>query len=333
MLKQHEKQIILSKFPNIKLSYENIIYKKVYNADYIAVIPKGIKCFAWFTMYEKKHVCFIMKLTDNKQISDIIMFNICLSNVLLNNTILYGTFLNTLNNWVFTIEDIFNYKGDDVKNSNWGEKLIIFNNLLKEIKQVVNKDYCIIFGLPFICKTVQEFEKNIDKLKYKFEKVQFHLFNKINNFLYLNYNTKKNNSNTTEKKALLMNERTFIVRPNIQNDIYYLYVLNNDLKEINCGIAHIPNYTTSVMMNNLFRIIKENKNLDALEESDDEEEFENENIDKFVKLNISYKMKCQYNNKFKKWLPKNIVNENSKVITLNEYTELIKAYENKNKKL
>ena len=28
-------------------------------------------------------------------------------------------------------------------------------------------------------------------------------------------------------------------------------------------------------MNNLFRFIKENNNLDALEESDDEEEFEN----------------------------------------------------------
>ena len=35
-------------------------------------------------------------------------------------------------------------------------------------------------------------------------------------------------------------------------------------------------------MNSLFRTIKENENLDSLEESDDEEEFENSNVDKFV---------------------------------------------------
>ena len=35
-------------------------------------------------------------------------------------------------------------------------------------------------------------------------------------------------------------------------------------------------------MNNIFRNIKENTNLDALEESDDEEEFENISLDKYV---------------------------------------------------
>lgn len=49
-------------------------------------------------------------------------------------------------------------------------------------------------------------------------------------------------------------------------------------------IAAIPDYKTSVFMNALFRNIKENRSLDALEESDDEDEFENTNIDKFVDL-------------------------------------------------
>ena len=53
-------------------------------------------------------------------------------------------------------------------------------------------------------------------------------------------------------------------------------------------------------MNKLFRKIKENDNLDALEESDDEEEFENEKVDRFVYLDKSYHMVCQYNYKFKK---------------------------------
>jgi hypothetical protein len=56
-------------------------------------------------------------------------------------------------------------------------------------------------------------------------------------------------------------------------------------------------------MNKLFRNIKENDNLDALEESDDEEEFEDEKEDKFVHLDKEYKMICEYNYKFKKWVP------------------------------
>ena len=74
-------------------------------------------------------------------------------------------------------------------------------------------------------------------------------------------------------------------------------------------IASIPDYKTSVMMNSLFRNIKENKSLDALEESDDEDEFENVNLDKFVDLSKKIKMKCVYNYKFKKWTPIARMNE------------------------
>jgi hypothetical protein len=102
--------------------------------------------------------------------------------------------------------------------------------------------------------------------------------------------------------------KIFYVKPDIQNDIYYLYKINT----VNCSIisdetAHIPDYKTSVLMNKLFRNIKENINLDSLEESDDEEEFENIQIDKFVDLNKTLKMRCIFNNKFRKWVPVNVV--------------------------
>jgi hypothetical protein len=56
-------------------------------------------------------------------------------------------------------------------------------------------------------------------------------------------------------------------------------------------------------MNSLFRTIKENKNLDLLEESDDEEEFENISIDKFVNLDKQLKMKCVFIQKYDSWQP------------------------------
>ena len=99
-------------------------------------------------------------------------------------------------------------------------------------------------------------------------------------------------------------EKVFNVTPDIQNDIYYL---QDPDSLANVEKAYIPDYSTSVMMNRLFRNIKENENLDALEESDDEEEFEDQNIDKFVYLKKSYNMLCKYNHKFKKWIPITIV--------------------------
>jgi hypothetical protein len=127
-------------------------------------------------------------------------------------------------------------------------------------------------------------------------------------------------------------EQVFICRPDIQDDIYYVYCLNDELKEEQHGIAHIPNYNTSVMMNKLFRIIKENNNLDALEESDDEEEFENEDISKFVHLDKSYKMICQFNHKFKKWTPIKLANEKSEIIKDFEIKNIYKIYDENKKK-
>jgi len=126
--------------------------------------------------------------------------------------------------------------------------------------------------------------------------------NNKNNNISNNYNINNNN-----KKY-----KIFIVSADIQNDIYNLvdpdhddssnYTISNKL------VASIPDYKTSVFMNTLFRNIKENRSLDALEESDDEDEFENTNIDKFVDLTKKIKMKCIFNYKFKKWTPIECVN-------------------------
>jgi len=127
-----------------------------------------------------------------------------------------------------------------------------------------------------------------------------------------------NNSNFNEnyKQNTFNKEHVFVVKPNIQNDIYNLYMLSHDSKtEKFYDTAYIPNYTTSVMMNKLFRNIKENDNLDRLEESDDEDEFENENIDKFVYLEKTYPMICKYNYKFKKWYPVSLAKKESKIVT------------------
>ena len=100
--------------------------------------------------------------------------------------------------------------------------------------------------------------------------------------------------------------RTFYVKADVQNDIYHvLHKIDEPITQ-NTMIAHIPNYKTSVMMNSIFRNIKENRNLDALEESDDEDELaESGNPGKcsLVDLNKCVKMDCTFNARFKRWHP------------------------------
>lgn len=324
---------ILSSFPNIKLSYENITHNKVHRADYIVAIPEGKKCFIWFTYYNNEKVCFLMELNDTKQITNIHNIDVECSYDLFKGrgTIFYGTNF-YLEKEFFSIEDIFYYKGIECKYICWGDKLVKINTLFKNDLNKTSffdkkeSTKTIYFGLPFMSKTNEDLENKIENSKFKIESIQFKLFSKVNNYLFMDYkNYVKDNkkrqinvlNNNTNKKHI--RETVFLVRPDIQDDIYFLYCLNNEMKEEHHSIAHIPDYKTSVMMNALFRNIKENTNLDLLEESDDEEEFEDDRIDKFVHLNNSYKMVCQFNNKFKKWVPLRVANENAELAKKNDF--------------
>ena len=96
----------------------------------------------------------------------------------------------------------------------------------------------------------------------------------------------------------------FIARPQIKSDIYELYVENksNSNSKENIGIAYIDSYKTSIMMNNVFRNIKENKDLDKIEESDSEEEFEDISLDKYI-IKKEAKILYEYNQILRGWVP------------------------------
>ena len=354
MLTDKDKQDILLGFPNIKLSYENIVHKKVYNANINVAIPKGGKHFAWFTSFNGNNVCLIMELTINNQIKDIKITNACFGSQLTYGTILYGTIFNQYNINFFSIEDIYYYKGKKVNMDTWGNKLVLMKELLcQNLKQVAYNKSFIVFGLPLFSNNLEDFQNKISNIKYEIDSIQFRSFNRVNNYLFMYYdkfvqdkkvqdkkveNRRAENRNIMDngKKREKMNDRpfnknsvksevVFLIKPYIQNDIYNLYCNdNNTRKPIFYDVAYIPDFCTSVMMNKLFRNIKENQNLDALEESDDEEEFENEKEDRFVDLNKEYKMVCAYSYKFKKWYPLKLVDNNLKLVNQTELPNIEK---------
>ena len=78
-------------------------------------------------------------------------------------------------------------------------------------------------------------------------------------------------------------------------------------------VACINTYRDSVKLNKLFRKIRENTNLDLLEESDDEDDFENIDSFKYVDIDKSYNMECVYIYRFKTWLPIKLAKGNYKI--------------------
>jgi len=275
----------LSRFPNVKLSYEKIIHKKVYDAFCCLTIPEGEKCFAWFT---QQFECIVMYISEDKMIDHFHTYSLLSASYPLceRGTILFGTVLQIGDkNWFHT-EDVLYYKGQFTDHISIEKKWSILRDIF--VQKMIDVDG-IHFGLPLVSTSLEYLRKQIHDLPYTIRYIQF----RRNSDRYLYHLPMTSFENTTTDIAI------FLVKPDIQNDIYYLR-LSNEKEE---RMASIPDYKTSVMMNRLFRNIKENQNLDALEESDEEEEFENNNVDKYVYLERVYRMVCRYNRRFGKWTP------------------------------
>jgi hypothetical protein len=338
LLSFDEQNEILRNFPStIKFSYERRTHKKVLSDLYV-IIPKGKKYFAWFTHRNRKNICFFLEVGYQNKIMNIFYRHVSFDSVLSYGTIFYGT-LFTSRSDTFSVEDIFYYKGDDISNHNYEQKLKIIKNIF-DTQLRYNISFTkngVVFGLPYTTTDFMQARDIAHILPYSVYSIQYRNLKDINSTQSVieyyhfnpnnvdqappvNYATPAPTPTPTPaihdepviiiKPKIQSNDiyKNFFVKPDLQNDIYYLYQLNaTNFDAISKEIAHIPDYKTSVFMNKIFRNIKENNNLDSLEESDEEEEFENIQIDKFVDLNKIIKMRCIFNYKFKKWVPISIL--------------------------
>ena len=307
-LNHHNQSQLIKRLPDLKLPYDNI-HKKVFSDLYV-LIPKGKKHIVWFTYFQDKRVCIFIEVTlgGQKKINEIFIVPQCYEKKLVLGTIFFGTVFNIDKKKYYSIENIHYYKGKNIENNNEKYKLLLIKNILeKELKSCFLTTKGICMAMPIIESKFENCIETAKLLTYKIYSIQ-------------NRNLHGKNANYSSSLYKQFDEditsKIFMVKAQIQNDVYDLYYYNNGSLE-KYEIAYIPDYKTSTMMNNIFRKIKENINLDALEESDDEEEFENINEDKFVDLNKCVKMECIFNKKFNKFVPIKIM-ENGKVCNKRE---------------
>lgn len=312
---------VMNRFPKFELSYETISHKKVPdNYQVCLAIPHGKKAFIWLTFFRNEDVCFFMELGRDKKVTRIKMITNKVPMKLALGTVLYGTVYEDppVESKViqFIIEDMFFYEGIPLKRLIFGEKLGFAEAFLQN-----NSVDNVRFSLPVIWKRGLEEDNEIplSTNKTMIHHIQHRTLNTISPYLNVLMGRKIGSGSIVEPLSYLFIppavprcdfskpqyklSTVFEVKADLQYDIYHLYAYGEKCKKIYYGLAYIPNYKTSVFMNGLFRKIRENVNLDAIEESDDEEDFQDSRIDKYVDLKKTVSIECVFNQKFKKWTP------------------------------
>lgn len=348
---------VLKRFPDFELSYETIAHNKV-SPDYnIAMaVPIGKKAYVWFTFENDEDVCYVLDINKEKKISKVTRLDafVDFKTQLPLGTVFYGTIV--INDPVqavqphhFMIEDVFYYKGISLKKSLFDEKLQCFYDFMEIGYTNSLRGNPFLFTLPFIWKVdaadlpekdgIAKIPENIlSVMGYQAHHVQFRPLSCIRPYLNFMLTRKINQVVSIDRKPMKQSTHQFDtirinmdfgkpqyryptifqVTADIQFDIYHLFAFGKNARPVYYNVAYVPNCKSSMFLNGIFRKIRENKNLDYIEESDDEEEFQNMDEDRFVDINKVVLMECTFNQKFKRWTPTKVVDERSKVVHLNK---------------
>jgi len=336
---QHQKFDLIRRFPPLELSYETITHKKVSSPyDICLVIPPGKKYFLWFSFLEKEDVCYLLEIGRDRKIGNIQIIGRNIPVKLALNTLFYGTIWESeAGEKYFIIEDVFYSQGVPVKGLSFGEKLGFIDDFFKTYSETLSLS--IPLFLPILWKKQEIDDASIapewiNKIPYPIHHLQYRSLNKISPYLNVPMTRKlSGNPSSIDKSdellSLMVFEKPpmydfnkpqykfptiFEVKADLQFDIYHLYAFGQKSKREYYGVAYIPNYKVSMFMNGIFRNIRENKNLDSIEESDDEEDFQDMRMDKYVDLKKIMAMECKFHPKFKRWVPLRIAKGDEKII-------------------
>lgn len=350
LLRKREYHPLLTGLPHVHFLKEIQGHQHVYQADIVAAIPEGQRCLLWFSSTssaltngientESMNRCVLIELSNSNHMGKRYPIKTCFHSSLAygSGTVLMGTLSRIASLKTVAIHNIYSYKGESYTKTNYLDKLRLLDSIFRnEIKQISYFPDQVVIGLPLMVSgdTPQdELITHIRSSPYPVSYAQYLYNNRKDNSLV---NVSIHNimispteqTISTEKKVsqvkyidyrairngrVRVPDAVFSVAPDIQNDIYHI-----STNEGYHGIAAVQSYETSKFMNKLFRNIKENRNLDLLEESDDEDEFENVADDKYVHIDKTYRLLCRYLHRINKWEPYKIAERGRQTVNASE---------------
>jgi len=347
--RQREDHPILSGIPHVHFLKDTQGHQHVHHADVIVAVPEGQRCLLWFTSTssalsagvensESMNRCVLIELSNANRMGKRYPIKTCFHSSLAygSGTVVMGTLSRIANLKTVAVHDVFSYKGTQYNNAQYLDKLRLFGPMFShEIRQLSYFPDQVVIGLPLMVPgdiTHDELLTQLRSAPYPVAAAQYRYNNRKDNSVT---NVSMSNmmitpiEKTTEKYTTspvkyidyrsIRSGRTrvpdavFSVTPELQNDVYRIST-NAGYH----GFAAIQSYDTSKFMNKLFRNIKENGNLDLLEVSDDEDEFENVAEDKYVYMDKTYRLLCRYLHRINKWEPYKIAERGSQIVNATE---------------
>lgn len=329
---------IIDRFPsyNNKLCMNGIRISSVDKESqdtYYSIRPMGKKSIIWFSYYNDSLLTLLKYIDSNTNSntstnlssefyvlktnvhnkcdakSEAIACSTPDNTLYFNNVLLLGYYTGDY----FILDNILNYNQynyfiqTNQYASNFRMKLDLFNTVMDKIFALGNT-IDLKIQLPFISDNYSEVFNNIYNIGYKPYGIGVYRDNR--SYIYplsANTDTRSNYKNKHNK------EEIFKISADIEQDTYNLYRTDIASKQdVFVGTALIDTYTLSVYMNTYFRNIRENRNLDYIEESETEDDFEDTDVTKYVNLHKSGLFLCKYNDRFKKWTPRFLMNKSHK---------------------
>lgn len=317
ILSQPDVQALLSRLPKIEPSYEKTDTAIPDNYTLRVSISVGKKYHVWIQYDESGDAAFFMELNKEKKISVVTRHSVCDATLLpfSKGTAMYGTvFEHPSGRQVFLIEDVYYYCGLSVAKETFARKLRRMGHIVEKLGNTLP----IWFRLPHITSS-----ESVSDAGYTEHHAQYRMAEKLAPYVNMVKDDVGPVIVVTVCERPLMCDfskpqfkrhmvTVFWVKADVQFDIYNLYCS----KDVFCGVAGIQTYKTSVLLNTLFRKIRANQNLDAIEESDDEDTFEDVRETKWV-ADMSHKVKmvCEFNAKLRKWVPVRVADEGASVVS------------------
>lgn len=312
----------MKRFPAVELSYETVHKKVSEEYDVALAIPYGKKSFLWCTFWRDQDVCLLLELgRDRKVVAAQIYLN-DVPHPWVYGTVLYGVLVAERR---FVVEDVLQCRGIMLHKQPFGQRLAFFREMM-EVSWTQEIWLPCMWNLssspltpPYVVHHVQyrSLSQIVPYMNVQDRPVcdSPHIVHtEGDKHLSTNVVVEEKAPRCDFKKPQYKKPTVFYVKADMQFDIYRLYVSD---RTTYYGLAYIPNFKTSVWMNGLFRKIRENDNLDLLEESDDEDDFQDVSPTKYVDLEKCMKLECVFHSKFKRWVPLRILNTVS-VVSLNK---------------
>ena len=300
---------MLLKYTNMHLSYHHIgsrevnsltnrwrddrvgLYDRVLpqlpKGDLFMAIPRGKRCNLWFTYYRESPVCFVLETNRSNDIVNISIVPASFNRALAYGTVLSGVMTNHAGSPVFCVAIVQKALGVPCKRSAKDQ----LSNMKKVLDLIGGHKLPVIqITSPDLFTSYEDFTNSLCNFKYPIygvkvcDTVRDHCLGIV----------------TVEIKK--SKECVLLVKPEVNEDLYSLW--SGSL----VGYALIPDIKTSRLLNSIFRYVKENDNLDEIEESDDEDEFENIDEDRFIKTPLGLTMNVSYDYKHKGWVPISLSN-------------------------